>query len=62
MATHRPMRSCRLEDALYLKIKYIADQERRSFNNLLEVILKDYVEQFEEKNGVIAVDSNALYE
>ena len=62
MATHRPMRSCRLEDDLYLKVKYVADQEQRSFNNLLEVILKKYVEAYEKENGTISVNTDDLYQ
>ena len=61
MAIHRPMRSCRLEDSIYLKVKHIADQESRSFNNLLEVILKKYVEDYEKENGAIDVDVHELY-
>ena len=37
MAVHRAMRSCRLADDLYLKAKYIATTENRSFNNWLEM-------------------------
>ena len=46
MAIHRAMRSCRLADDLYLKAKYIADQENRSFNNWLESVLQKIVREY----------------
>ena len=62
MATHRPMRSCRLADDLYLKAKYIADSENRSFNNWLENTLQKIVADYEEQHGIINVDTNDLYQ
>ena len=62
MATHRPMRSCRLEDGIYLKVKHIADKQNRSFNNLLEVLLKEYVERYEKENGAIPISPDDLYQ
>lgn len=55
MATHRAMRSCRLADDLYLKAKYIADEENRSFNNWLESVLQKVVKEYEAVHGVIPV-------
>jgi hypothetical protein len=62
MATHRPMRSCRLADDIYLKAKYIADTENRSFNNWLENTLEKIVADYEAQHGVINVDMNAPYQ
>lgn len=62
MATHRPMRSCRLADDIYLKAKYIADQENRSFNNWLEVTLQHIVTDYEAAHGEIKVDTDELYQ
>ena len=62
MATHRPMRSCRLEDSLYLKAKYIADQEHRSFNNWIEIVIRKTVESYEAEHGTIAVNPDDLYQ
>lgn len=61
MAVYRPMRSCRLTDDLYLKVKYIADSENRSFNNWLENVLQKIVNDYEEKNGPIPVQPDDLY-
>lgn len=62
MATYRPMRSCRIGDDIYLKAKYIAEQENRSFNNFLEVLLKKTIAAYEAEHGEIKVDTDALYE
>ena len=62
MAIHRPMRSCRLEDSLYLKAKYIADQENRSFNNWLETTLKKIVDDYEAEHGAIEINPDDLYQ
>ena len=61
MAVHRAMRSCRLADDLYLKAKYIADSENRSFNNWLEHILQKVVRDYEKENGPIPVQPDDLY-
>ncbi len=62
MAVHRAMRSCRLADDIYLKAKYIADSENRSFNNWLENVLKKIVTDYEKENGTIPVQSDDLYQ
>lgn len=59
MAIHRAMRSCRLADDLYLKAKYIADQENRSFNNWLESVLQKIVREYEAEHGIISVTADA---
>ena len=55
------MRSCRLEDSIYLKVKHIAEKESRSFNNFIESLLKEYVAKYEKENGVIEVNVHELY-
>ena len=62
MAVHRAMKSCRLADDIYLKAKYIADSENRSFNNWLENVLKKIVADYEKENGTIPVQSDDLYQ
>lgn len=61
MATHKAMRSCRLSDDLYLKAKFIADKENRSFNNWLESVLYKIVTEYEKDNGTIPVNPDELY-
>ena len=62
MAIHRAMRSCRLADDLYLKAKFIADSENRSFNNWLESILQKIVADYEKENGTIDINTDDLYQ
>jgi hypothetical protein len=58
----KPQRNCRIDDELYLKVKYIADQEKRSFNNFIEITLTRIVADYETQHGIIEVDTDALYE
>ena len=62
MAKHRAMRSCRLDDAIYLKAKYLADLENRSFNNWLENLLQKTVKEYESEHGAIPVNTDDLYQ
>lgn len=55
------MRSCRLADDLYLKAKYIADTENRSFNNWLEYTLQKIVSDYEKEHGTIVIHPDDLY-
>lgn len=62
MKAHRAMRSCRLADDLYLKAKFIADSENRSFNNWLESVLQQIVKDYESAHGEIPVQPDDLYQ
>lgn len=55
-------RGIRLSDSTYLKLKYIANQDKRSVNNYIEIVLDKAIEDFERKFGEIKVDTDALYE
>ena len=57
-----PMRGLRMEDELYLKLKYIATKENRSYNQEAVHILKTFVEQYETEQCIISVDTDALYQ
>lgn len=41
----------RLEEDLYAKVKFLAEEEGRSINNLVEYIVRRYIADYEEKNG-----------
>ena len=56
-----PMRSLRMEDDLYLKLKYIASEENRSFNQEAVYILKTFVDEYETQHGSISVQTDDLY-
>ena len=51
-----------MDDELYLKLKYLAKKDFRSYNQEAVHILKSYVEAYEAQNGVIAVDTDVLYQ
>lgn len=62
MPSNVPMRGLRMPDELYLKLRYIASKENRSYNQQAVYILRAYVEAFEKENGPISVDPDALYQ
>lgn len=62
MPSNIPLRGVRMEVELYLKIKHIAKEENRSYNQQAVYILKQFVEIWEKQNGKITVDENELYE
>ncbi len=57
-----PMRGVRMPDELYLKLKYIAKAENRSYNQQAVQILQQYVVEYEAKNGIIHVSTDDLYQ
>lgn len=62
MPSSIPMRGLRMEDELYLKLKYIAKRENRSYNQEAVYILKSFVENYEKSNGPIDVKIDDLYQ
>ena len=53
MAVNKIQTGLRIEEALWRKLKALSDQETRSLNNLIEHILKLYVEDYEAIHGDI---------
>lgn len=62
MPSSVPMRGLRMTDDLYLKLKYLANIENRSYNQEAVYILKKYVQEYEALNGVISVNTDNLYQ
>jgi predicted transcriptional regulator len=54
-------RGVRIDDETYLKLQEIAKRDERSANNLIVVILKKYVAEYETANGAIKVNTDDLY-
>ena len=50
-----------MQDELYLKLRHIAQQENRSYNQEAVYILQKFVEEYERQNGIIQVDPDELY-
>lgn len=57
-----PMRGLRIDDELYLKLKHLAANDNRSFNNYVTIVLQKHIKDYEENHGVIEVDTDSLYE
>lgn len=56
-----PLRGVRMEDDLYLKLRYIAKENNRSYNQEAVYVLRQYVERYEREHGGISVDTDDLY-
>lgn len=52
MSTSKIQIGLRVDDAMRSKLKYLAEKESRSINNLVEHIVKQYLDDYELKNGV----------
>ena len=50
----------RLEDILAQKLKYLSNQNNRSYNKEIEFILKKYMEQYEMEHGKILLAETEL--
>lgn len=61
MPSNVPIRGVRMQDELYLKLRHIAQQEKRSYNQEAVYILQKFVEEYERQNGIIQVDPDELY-
>jgi len=53
MATNKRVFTLRLQDEVFEKMEYIAKQEHRSLTNLIEYVLLQYIEDYQDKNGDI---------
>ena len=51
MATSKIQTGLRLEEELYEKLNFLSEQDGRSLNNLIEFIARQYVAEYEAKNG-----------
>ena len=61
MPSNVPIRGVRMQDEIYLKLRHIAQQEKRSYNQEAVYILQKFVEEYERQNGIIQVDPDELY-
>lgn len=57
MAILKIQTGLRIDETTYGKLKTISENENRSLNNLIEYVLKNYLSDYERKNGTILVDS-----
>ena len=61
MATNKIQTGIRFEPELLYKITQVAKQNKRSLNAQLEFLAQNCVKEYEEANGEIPVDENAIY-
>ena len=61
MATNKVQTGIRFEPELLYKITHVAKENKRSLNAQLEYLAQLCVRDFENENGVIAVDEEKLY-
>ena len=47
----------RLKDEYFDKLEFVAKREHRSLTNLIELSVIKYLEEYENKNGSIVIDS-----
>ena len=55
MATNKIQCGLRLNESVYEKVKVLATQEHRSFNNLIEYAIQKYVDEYEAQYGPIQI-------
>ena len=53
MAISKIQTGLRIDEITYSKLKTICENENRSINNLVEYVVKQYLADYEEKNGPI---------
>ena len=61
MATNKVQTGIRFQPELLYKISYAAKQNKRSLNAQLEFLAKQCVEEYEKKNGEIAIEPDKTY-
>ena len=61
MASNKIQTGIRFEPELLYKITVVAKQNKRSLNAQLEFLAQECVKEFEDKNGAITLDENAVY-
>lgn len=51
--------SIRIDEEMLNKLHYVADYEARSANSQIIILIRDCIEQYEEKHGRIEIGSSA---
>lgn len=59
MPSKVPLRGLRIDDELYEKICLLGKMNERSFNQEATFVLKQFVAEFEKKNGPLPVKPSA---
>lgn len=57
MATDKRQFTLRMQEDNFLKIKHIADLQKRSIAMQIEFLVEDFIKSFETTNGEIIIDN-----
>ncbi|MBP3636233.1 MAG: hypothetical protein J6K13_01595 [Clostridia bacterium] len=55
MAIVKIQTGLRLDETMYGKLSSLAAHDHRSLNNMIEHILRKYIDNYEQENGTIAI-------
>lgn len=55
MAVQKIQTGLRIDEVTYGKLKTISESENRSINNFVEYIIKNYLSEYEKRNGTIPI-------
>ena len=61
VATNKIQTGIRFEPELLYKITQVAKRNKRSLNAQLEFLAQNCVKEYEDENGKIELDENAMY-
>lgn len=53
MATNKIQTGLRLNETTYEKVRALSVKENRSLNNLIEHVIQKFIDDYENKNGII---------
>lgn len=56
MATDKRQFTLRMQEDNFLKIKHIADEEKRSISMQIEFLVESCIKEYEQANGEIILD------
>lgn len=60
MPSKKPIILCRTNEVIKEKLERIAENEKRSLSNLTEIILENYITEYEKQNGLINTNNNVI--
>lgn len=55
MPTNKPRVQTILNQETYAKLKRICEKEHRTESNLTALIIEKYIEEYEQKNGIVEI-------
>lgn len=61
MATDKVQTGLRLKEPVYEKMKVLAHRQQRSFNNFMEFVIQEYIDNYEAEHGPIQIPEQDSY-